>query len=132
VEGVDTARRPPLARTGRGRIAGWVHVHRDAGTKLVRKRMQLAHSLDGIVRELNSPLGLPGSSPLNRTGLRPYEGEIAALSARLADLERPVRRSGLRLAEEFLANGGSPLYDRMAAAAVPRTVRTILAALEPR
>ena len=129
---METARRLPFARAERGRIAGWVHVHRDADAKLVRKRLQLARSLDGIVRELNAPLRLPGSSPLNRTGLRPYEGEIAALSARLADLERPVRRSGLRLAEEFLTNGGSPLYDRTAAAALPRTVRTILAALEPR
>ena len=132
MEGVETARRLPFARAEPGRLARRVHVRRDAETKLVRKRLQLARSLDGIVRELNGPLRLPGSSPLNRTGLRPYEGDIAALSARLAELERPVTRSGMKLAEEFLANGGSPLYDRTAAAAVPRTVRTILAALEPR
>ena len=128
---MQTARRLPFARAERGRITGRFHVRRDADSKLVRKRLQLAHSLDGIVRELNGLLRLPGSSPLNRTGLRPYEGDIAALSARLAELERPVTRSGMKLAEEFLTNGGSPLYDRSVAAAVPKSVRTILAALEP-
>src|SRR5262249_42979570 len=96
------------------------------------KRRQLARSIDGIVRELTGPLRLPGASPLNRVGLQAYEHELEALAARLNDVDRPVTARGLRLVNELLSNGGSPLYDRSQAGAVPVAIETILAALEPR
>jgi hypothetical protein len=97
----------------------------------VNKRRQLARSLDGVVRELRGPVRLPGASPLNRVGLRPYERELAALAARVGDLDRPVARRGLRLVNELVSHGGSPLYDRSHARDVPAAIATILAALEP-
>jgi hypothetical protein len=96
------------------------------------KRRQLARSLDGVVRELRGPVRLPGASPLNRVGLRPYQRELAALAARVGDLERPVTTRGLRLVDQLVSHGGSPLYDRSQARAVPETLERILAALEPR
>jgi hypothetical protein len=98
----------------------------------VDKRRQLARSVDGIVRELNGPVRLPGASPLNRVGLRPYERELATLAARLNDVDRPVTARGLRLVNELVTNGGSPLYDRSQTREVPTAIATILAALEPR
>ena len=95
------------------------------------KRRQLAKSLAGVVRELRGPLRLPGASPLNRVGLRPYERQLAALAARLGDTDRPVGRRGLRLVNELVTNGGSPLYDRSRAGVFPATIDRILAELEP-
>lgn len=96
------------------------------------KRRQLARSLDGVLRDLHGPIRLPGASPLNRVGLRDFEPELAALAARLGDFDRPVTENGLRLVQEFVSNGGSPLYDRAQARAVPGTVVALLKALEPR
>jgi hypothetical protein len=98
----------------------------------MNKRRQLARSLDGVVRDLRGPVRLPGASPLNRVGLRPYEPQLAALARRVGDFDRPVTSGGLRLVNELVSNGGSPLYDRSRARAVPETVEAILAALEPR
>jgi hypothetical protein len=42
-----------------------------------RKRLQLARSLEGAVRELHGPVRLPGASPLNRIGPRPHEQELS-------------------------------------------------------
>jgi hypothetical protein len=95
------------------------------------KRRQLASSLDGVVRELRGPVRLPGASPLNRVGLRPYEHELEVLAARVGDVDRPVTARGLRLVNELVSHGGSPLYDRSRADAVPATVHAILVALEP-
>src|SRR5262245_42327444 len=98
----------------------------------MNKRRQLARSLEGIVRELRDRAQLPGASPLNRVGLRPYEPQLAVLAARVGDLDRPVTTRGLHLVDELVSHGGSPLYDRPQARAVPETVEVILAALEPR
>jgi hypothetical protein len=95
------------------------------------KRRQLAKSLDGVVRELRGPLRLPGASPLNRVALRPYERELATLAARLGDTDRPVTARGLRLVNELVTNGGSPLYDRARVGVLPATIDRILGALEP-
>jgi hypothetical protein len=96
------------------------------------KRRQLAKSLDGVVRELRGPLRLPGASPLNRVALLPYEPDLAALAARLGDSDRPVSARGLRLVNELVTHGGSPLYDRSRVDVLPATIEQILAALEPR
>jgi hypothetical protein len=96
------------------------------------KRRQLARSIAGIVHELHGPVRLPGASPLNLADLQPYEGELTALAQRLADRDRPVSARGLRLVDEFVSNGGSPLYDHSRAHEVPRAIHTVIAALEPR
>jgi hypothetical protein len=97
----------------------------------VDKRRQLARSIDGIVHDLNAPSLLPGASPLNRVGLKPYEHELETLAARLNDVDRPVTARGLQFVNELVSNGGSPLYDRSQVRVVPETLETILAALEP-
>ncbi len=107
--------------------------HREAAASAsARRRLQLARSLEGVVRELHAPVRLPGASPLNRVGLRPYEAEILSLAGRLADLERPVTSAGMSLVQKFVTDGGSPLYDRSCVDAVPQMVDAILDALEPR
>ena len=88
-----------------------------------RKRLQLVRSLEGVVCELRGPVRLPGASPLNRVGLRPYEQELSALAERLAALDRPVRERGVRLVHELVTDGGSPLYDRAAERGGPRRAR---------
>jgi hypothetical protein len=98
----------------------------------MNKRRQLAKSLDGVLRELRGPVRLPGASPLNRTGLRPYEHELAELADRLGDTSRPVSMRGLRLVNELVSYGGSPLYDRSRVKTIPATIERILAALELR
>jgi hypothetical protein len=96
------------------------------------KRRQLAGSVAGIVRELHGPLRLPGASPLSPAALQPYESDLAALAARLEDVDRPVTARGLQLVHDLVTNGGSPLYDRAHVREVPAAVETILDALEPR
>jgi hypothetical protein len=96
------------------------------------KRRQLARSIGGIVRDLHGPMRLPGSSPLKLADLQPYEHELATLAERLADGDRPVRAEGLRLADELVTNGGSPLYDHSRTRELPKAIESILAALEPR
>ena len=98
----------------------------------MNKRRQLAKSLDGLVRELRGPVRLPGASPLNHVGLRPYEHELATLAERLGDTDRPVSARGLRLVNELVSYGGSPLYDRTLVGALPATIERILGALELR
>jgi hypothetical protein len=98
----------------------------------VRKRRQLARSVDGIVRELHGPVRLPGASPLNRVGLRRYEQELSALTERLADLDRPVTVSGMRAVHALVTDGGSPLYDRAAEGEISETLADVLDLLEPR
>jgi len=96
-----------------------------------RKRLQLAHSLEGVVHELHGPVRLPGASPLNRVGLEPHEQELSALAARLAALDRPVTERGMRLVHALVTDGGSPLYDRTAAAEISVILAHVLDALEP-
>jgi hypothetical protein len=110
----------------------WIHKRLEHDPISPRKRLQFARSLEGVLRELSGPVRLPGASPLNRIGLRPYEQELAALSMRLADLDQPVTPAGMQLVRELLTDGGSPLYDRARAAEVPETIDKVLKALEPR
>jgi hypothetical protein len=126
------AQKLPSQRRGHRSVLGRLHEWRNGDPTSPRKRLLLARSLEGVVRELHAPVRLPGASPLNRIGVRPYEDDIAELSARLADLERPVTPAGMRLVHEFVTSGASPLYDRSRAAAVPWTIWKILEALEPR
>jgi hypothetical protein len=97
-----------------------------------RKRLQLARSVDGVVRELHGPVRLPGASPLNRIGLRPHEQELSALAERLADLDRPVTVSGVRAVHALVTDGGSPLYDRAAEGAISDVLTDVRDLLEPR
>jgi hypothetical protein len=100
----------------------------------LKKRRRLTHSLEGVVRDVSTPLGhqLPGASPLNRVGLQPHRAELEVLAERLGDLDRPVTAVGLALVDGLLTDGGSPLYDRSAVGSLPDTVGSILSALEPR
>jgi hypothetical protein len=102
--------------------------------RLLRKRLRLTRSLEGVVRDVREPEGLhlPGASPLNRVGVRPYRAELERLAERLGDLERPVTAFGLELVDRFLTDGGSPLYDRSSVDSLPQMVESIRSALEPR
>jgi hypothetical protein len=76
-----------------------------------RNRRVLAKTLRGVVSELDARR-LPGSSPLNRTGVRPYESLVLALADRVGDAGRPVSAQGVLLVEELLTDGWGPLYAR--------------------
>jgi hypothetical protein len=104
---------------------------RTKGVVSARQRRSLERSLRGVVRDLD-PKFLPGASPLNRPGLRPYVREIQALADRVGDLDRPASRRGLQLVRNLLTDGGSPLYDRDRAHELPVTVKNILVALDLR
>lgn len=107
---------------------------RNRERRLLRKRLRLTHSLEGVVRDVREPEGLhlPGASPLNRVGLKPYGADLEVLAERLGDLERPVTAFGLEMVDRFLTDGGSPLYDRSSVDSLPQTVESIRSALEPR
>ena len=94
-----------------------------------RSRKALARSLEGVITSLD-PNRLPGASPLNRAGLRPYVPELRALAERVGDLDRPASRRGLQLVRTLLTDGGSPLYDRERIHELPATIKTIAVALE--
>jgi hypothetical protein len=95
-----------------------------------RERRLLAHSLRGIVRDVE-PDRLPGASPLNRVGLRAHVDLLTAIAGRLADLDQPVAPAGVLLVRDLLTDGGSPLYTEGRIGQLPSTVAGILAALEP-
>lgn len=94
-----------------------------------RERRLLARSLRGVVRDL-SRSGSLSAVPLNRSGLRPYAGELERLAGRLDDLARPVHPTGVLLVRDLLTDGGSPLYDRERSAEIPDALGSILASLE--
>ena len=73
------------------------------------RRRLLAGSLRGVVREIQSP-GPTSTVPLNRKAIHPHTEELAALAARLEDLERPVAPAGILELERLLTSPGSPLY----------------------
>ena len=127
------AHRSLPSRAARRRSLFTLLWHREAAASAsARRRLQLAHSLEGVVRELHAPVRLPGASPLNRVGLRPHEAEILALAGRLADLDRPVTSAGLSLVHRFVTDGGSPLYDRAAEGAISDVLTDVRDLLEPR
>jgi hypothetical protein len=97
-----------------------------------RKRLQLARSLDGVVRELRGPVRLPGASPLNRSGMRANVQEVSAVAERLAYLDRPVTVSGVRAVHALVTDGGSPFYDRAAEGAISDVLTDVRDLLEPR
>src|SRR5262245_48855269 len=105
-----------------------------AGATRSRRRLRLAHSLEGVVHDVEEPEGLhlTGASPLNRVGLRPYRAELEALAERLGDLDKPASATGLRLVDRFLADGGSPLYDRSNVDSLPQAVESLLVELDRR
>jgi hypothetical protein len=106
-------------------------VRAQAGVVSARRRRSLARSLEGVIRSLDTRR-LPGSSPLNRPGLRLYVPELQSLATRVGDLDRPASRRGLQLVHNLLTDGGSPFYDRDRIDELPETVRTILVALDAR
>lgn len=125
-------------RLGRGGVrrarhfASRVDRWRGLDLRSAQKRLQLARSLEGVVHELRGPVRLPGASPLNRIGLRPYGQELSGLAERLAALDRPVTERGMRLVHELVTDGGSPLYDRAAENQIPTVLAGVLDELEPR
>ena len=117
------------------RLGARPHAHsrllavRAAELTSARERRMLVGSLHGIVRELGGTT-LPGASPLNRPGVRPYAERIEALSRRLGDLDRPVSARGVLLVRDLLTDGDGPLYERNHADELPARIRDALAALD--
>jgi hypothetical protein len=106
-------------------------LHRWRATELVsgRERRLLVRSLEDVVLDLRGS-ALPGAVPLDRVGVRPYEGEIVALADRLSDPARSVSPAGILLVQDFLTRPESPLYSRTAADRLPLDVARILDALD--
>ncbi len=96
-----------------------------------KNRLDLAHSLRSLVRDAR-PSYLPSASPFNRLAVRAESDELAAIAARLTDLERPVAARGVVLLERLLVDGSGPLYDRERVDEFVPTLDAILEGLEPR
>lgn len=94
-----------------------------------KSRLELAHTLRSLVREA-SPRYLVSASPVNRLAVRAEAEALLTVSARLADLERPVAARGVILMERLLVDGSGPLYDRELVDDLPVYLGTALAALE--
>jgi hypothetical protein len=93
-----------------------------------RERRLLARSLHAVLRELSGTT-LPGPSPLNRAGIRPYASELAAIAVRLGDA-KPVSARGILLVRDLLTSPDSPLYAYDGADELPSRVDDALAALD--
>jgi hypothetical protein len=91
------------------------------------ERRSLARSLKRLVRTLDGRY-LPGASPVNRLAARPLVPRFEALSALLADVERPVDPRGVVLVERLLA-GGSSLYSYERAGELTRSFDDAFTAL---
>ncbi len=74
-------------------------------------RLTLAASLRGLLDRADVS-HLPSASPLNRLVIRAQGAALLRLAAQLSDLEVPVAPRGVLLLEQFLTDGGGPLYDR--------------------
>jgi hypothetical protein len=90
-----------------------------------KERRRLADSVREVLEAL-SPKRLPGASPLNRVALRPHGGELAAIAARLDDLERPVSASGVLAVRRLLTAPDSVLYARPQRGDAPRDPGRVL------
>jgi hypothetical protein len=77
-----------------------------------RERVRLARSVQGALKGLCAKR-LPGSSPLNCAAVRPHAPLLGALADRLADLDYPVRASGVLAERRLLTDPDGPLYARM-------------------
>jgi hypothetical protein len=96
-----------------------------------KSRLELANTLRSLVRDA-SPRYLVSASPVNRLAVRAEAETLLTVSARLADLTRPVSARGVILIERLLVDGSGPLYDRELVDDLPVYLDTTLAALEPR
>jgi len=96
-----------------------------------KSRLDLAHSLRSLVRTA-SARQLPSSAPLNRLVVRAESGTLAAVAARLADLDRPVAAQGVVMLQRLLLDSGGPLYDVDREDDLPSYLDDARAALEPR
>ena len=93
-------------------------------------RRILARSLRAVVAEAREPR-FPTSSPLNRYGLRPHLGLVAALAQRVGRLEEPVDPRGMVLVERLIRDGFGPLYVRSKEPQLQAALERCLSALEP-
>ena len=119
-----------LLRAGaRPRPASPLLATRAAELTSERERKVLVRSLHGVLRDLSGRT-LPGASPLNRAGVRPYATQLAALALRLDDRSQPVSARGILLVHDLLTSADSPLYGFGPADELPDLVEDILAALE--
>lgn len=85
----------------------------------LKRRGQLARSLNGLVRELANET-LPGASPVNRIAARPQIRLLRELAGVLEDGTKGICARGMILLDELLVDAGSPLYDRSRAAELER------------
>jgi hypothetical protein len=94
------------------------------------RRRTLARSLRHVLRQLD-PATLPGASPLNRRAARPFAPRLAHLANAVDDLTVPITARGVLLAESFLTDPASPLYDRTQVARLGAELSRIEKALCP-
>jgi hypothetical protein len=94
-----------------------------------KRRMQLARSLRGLVRDADSRY-LPNAAPINRRAVRAVSGDLLAVAHRLADLENPIAPRGVLLVERLLLDSDGPMYDRERARELFAAVDEAAAALE--
>jgi hypothetical protein len=85
----------------------------------LKRRSQLARSLNGLVRELANET-LPGASPVNRVAARPQIRLLRELADLLEDGTKGICARGVVLLDELLVDAASPLYDRSRAAELER------------
>jgi len=95
----------------------------------LRRRMQLARSLDSLVRELESA-SVPGASPVNRVAARRHLELVRLLGAILEDGGIGVEARGVILVDRLLLDGGGPLYDRTRAGELEPALNAAVAALK--
>jgi hypothetical protein len=91
--------------------------------------MQLARSLDSLVRELESA-SVPGASPVNRVAARRHLELVRRLAATLEDGGIGLEGRGIILVERLLLDGAGPLYDRGREGELRPALREALAALK--
>jgi two-component system sensor histidine kinase KdpD len=92
-------------------------------------RTTLARSLTDTVHAADERF-LPSASPLDRGAVRESRAQLLELTARIADLDRPVMPRGVLLVERLLGATDSPLYARVPTARVRDEIARTLAALD--
>jgi len=94
-------------------------------------RRLLSESLVSVVHSTEGRY-LPGASPLNRAAARAESPLLLRLAATLAENGRSVTPRGVLLVEHLLADGDSPLYDRVRADGLHDALAEALDVLEGR